>query len=224
MLTLAGIWSGVRERLMDPNAAAPGAITVEANNALNELRGRIRQSREDWLDAVEKTDILADLDVYDWPASVDTLKMIERLDLASDHGVFASQPMSYHEQHGRGVVAQAALVVADTVVVLPDRRIRLAPTPTVSYKDGIRWTFLPKITPMASPDDPALVPEPLEEWLIVGTIDRLRQMRGVQLVDPQAYERFRNEQTLRVVRELRPRAQLAPLRIIDEDEFYTYTP
>ena len=224
MLTLAGIWSGVRERLADPNAAAPGSITVEANNALNELRGRIRQSREDWLDIVEKTDILADKDVYDYPPSVDTLKMIERLDLASDHGIFPSQPMSYHEQFGRGVAAQAALVVADTVTVLPDRRIRIMPTPTATYKDGIRWTFLPKIVPMASPDDAALIPEPFEEWLIVGTIDRLKQMRGVELVNPRGYEQFRNEQTLRVLRELRPKELHSPLHIIDEDEFYSYTP
>jgi hypothetical protein len=218
--TLAHIWSGVRTRLIDPDAAEPAAITIEANNALNEFRGRVRQSREDWLDTVERTDILADKDVYDYPANVDTLKLIERLDLAGDGGVYPSQTSSYHAQYERADALTSRLYVADGLVLLPERQVRLAPIPTADMKDGLRWSYLPHMTPLAAPTDvPVGVPEQFFEWLIVGTIDRMRQFRGVELHDPAAYEAFRREQTARLERELRPKELIQPNRIIDDDEF-----
>ena len=222
--TLAHVWSGVRSRLLDPNAAEPAAITIEANFALNELRGRFRQSREDWLDTTETTDILADKDVYPYPQGVDTLKQIERLDLVADQGIYPSQVGGYYDRQARDFAQSTKVAVANGVVVMPNRNIRLQPMPTTNFRDGLRWTYLPIMTELINPDDVVVgLPGQFFEWLIVGTIDRMRQVRGVQLADPKAYEQFRQEQTARLVRELRPQSLLGPPRIVDEDEFYLPT-
>lgn len=220
--TLAHIWSGVRSRLRDPNAAEPAAITVEANNALNELRGRIKLSREDWLDTTARTDILSGKDTYDYPDQVDTLKMIERIDLAGGGIPYPAQRSSYHDRASRDEAQILRPLIADGVTVLTDRRIQIAPAPTADFAGGLRWTFLPRITPLVyAIDSPVGVPEQFFEWLIVGTIDRMRQFRGIALSDPQSYEQFRQEQTARLTKELRPKELMTPPHIIDEDEFYS---
>lgn len=220
--SLAMLRGGVLSRLLNPKQIDIASVDIEINNSLEELAGKIRDIREDWMDRIDYLDIVANKDIYIIPDDCSQIKMVERLDRDSSLPVVLRK-QAYSKAWENDVVQYQRFDVVDLYVHLPDRKLRIIPKPESDAERSLRLTYQKRIPPLVNDKDyPDAFPDEIHEWLIPTALDRLRQYASVEVAKPQEFEGFRKEQTARLMRFLRPKESDQAPEWGDEDEFYMW--
>lgn len=236
MATLGSVRGACAVRMRNPRAIGLGALDHEIREATAEVIDRFRLARNRKVYASDVLSLVADLDLYDIPAGIGEIVLLERLDLgavavalvplAADRLSDRAGPGSIVISGTEGdiVLAERSAGSAYAYTLHPGNRLQLHDMPRSNAARGLRVTHLPRPAGAVLPDDHLPVPDEVGYAVEAATFRRLTGVQGVQWNDPKAIERFVATAEERLINWLEP-ADLDPAGtpILDNDHIYLET-
>lgn len=221
--TLAAYQGAILKRVATPRALDVAHMNREINNAAEEVYLKIRTARSDKLTTEARVDLQANIDLYPLPdgCQAGMVRGVERLDQGGTPVILHPIPWERQNHYKSQRVGVYMHGLAYTVEP-GGMQIRLLETPGTTVVGGLRFWFIRKWQPMSDIEDEPVLPEPIHECVVPPSIVRISQSGDAALVNPGAFELYRQQMALMLEQYLGPDEIDRPNVLQDYDQFYGY--
>ncbi len=185
-MTLGQILGSVMARMTKRSAMPELMLIEQINGAGDEIIIAMRSAWSEKALTTSTVDLVADTDIYSWPADVDEVRKMDRLDLGDEPVPVNRRALMRDDIETSTFFFQEGY----TYVILPDDQFRLVEAPTDALTAGLRIRHYPKFVPLTALDDVPNLPERIHECLVAKALTRIMGLEDVQIVNLKATVAF----------------------------------